>query len=191
MSNSSKRRLKRAFSGKAIPGWILAFWWLLEKVSTAEWVIQKWLKYRPMLESTAVHLVITAAGVAWLWWIIRDKPLKNRTIDVIELARERGGVLSGLTFLNCTLVGPAVLHIMGGGIQVSAGCIADQGFSLITHTGPDQLSGTIAVRDCHFISSTLRQVALAGKPEVINKIAANFTRIPKGVTVSPIPSEEP
>ncbi len=95
-----------------------------------------------------------------------DNTYRDTKVSIYELIDRHEGKLKGLSFVNCTLVGPAVLYLHY--------CIAD---GMRTQHGPRdvlwevrpgrKLIGAVLMESCTFENCTFHNIGFAGLPAQI------------------------
>lgn len=102
-----------------------------------------------------------------------DKHYRNQLVRLTDLT-VTSDVIQGVTFENCTLVGPAVILLMGNGVMSDSGFDGDAvGLLWPTHDR-DHVIGAIALVDCSVIGCRLQRIGLAYPPDQADKIEAGF-----------------
>jgi len=98
-------------------------------------------------------------------------PTGNRefTDDVVRIAAltVNTNTVSGLTFSNCRMIGPAVVVFIGCEIShcTWSGSIDSMFWEVDPLTRP-HIIGAVAFRDCMFSKCTFAEVGIAGAPEM-------------------------
>lgn len=96
-----------------------------------------------------------------------DRQFRNQVIRISELTVNTI-VLERLEFLNCRILGPAVLVPQGQTSIVHCGWEAPNADAIFWEIPPVRtvIIGAVAVVDCIFSSCTFSMVGLAGPPEL-------------------------
>ena len=108
---------------------------------------------------------------------------ENASISLFDLYREtlRGGsaVVSGRTFTNCRLEGPAVMAMLGG-CNFDA---TDFGYTsgdirtiVIRSAAPGRMIGALPFKDCKFIGCQFFAVGFTGPEAFLDQILALETK---------------
>lgn len=83
-------------------------------------------------------------------------------------------VIQGVTFENCTLVGPAVVALLGNGMMSESGFDGDIDAVLWPLGIRQHIIGAIALIDCSIINCRLQRIGLAYPQEQEAIIRAGF-----------------
>ncbi|MBD1541001.1 hypothetical protein G9E11_01770 [Arthrobacter sp. IA7] len=84
--------------------------------------------------------------------------------------------ISGITFENCLIMGPAVV-VMTGGDGTLQGCTFDGDLDAILWEIPQSrgsVLGAIELESCHFIDCRFTLVGFAGPAEFLNKFRSGI-----------------
>lgn len=85
-------------------------------------------------------------------------------------------VIEGYRFVNCRVVGPAVLGIVDG--VTFAHCTFDGEFSaLFWEVNPDErplVVGAVGLKDTEFVSCVFQSIGIAGSPEFGSEFERSF-----------------
>jgi hypothetical protein len=97
---------------------------------------------------------------------------RNQTIRIVDLV-VIDDVIQGQRFENCTIVGPAVLALMGRVTLTHCFFDAPTADALFWPVPPErgQVLGAIGVRDTEFYSCRFQRIGFAGPPELRESFA--------------------
>lgn len=80
--------------------------------------------------------------------------------------------IEGIDFVDCQIVGPAVLTPFGCSFIDSAWQGAAGSFAVEVISGTPVLAGSIIVSDCTFTRSVFRRVSVAGSKDIVEQLNA-------------------
>ena len=107
-----------------------------------------------------------------------DRAFRDDVVRVASLT-VTSPLISGLTFSNCQIIGPAVLALMGG-VEISH-CVFEGDvnsiFWEVPHSRP-LVFGAVGVRDVVFSRCTFQAVGFAGPPELREMFQAALNQTP-------------
>lgn len=96
----------------------------------------------------------------------------------LEAARRGESVITGKTFRNCMIEGPAVLLPVGacGFDACNMGdAQGDVRNLLLQPMGPQKVTGTVAFQDCQFINCQFLRVGFTGTPDFLAQVQQVLT----------------
>ena len=116
------------------------------------------------------------------WTIAEDLSgihFENVALNLVDLHRDRlkrgEPIISGVTFKNCRIEGPAVMMVVGGCSfdGTDFGYAGDDISTLVLRPASNKgVVGTIPVRDCQFIGGQLFGIGYTGPESFTNQILA-------------------
>ncbi|KDP93822.1 hypothetical protein ER13_15990 [Brevundimonas sp. EAKA] len=92
---------------------------------------------------------------------------------ILEAAQRGEAVITGKTFRNCFLEGPAVLLAVGGCRFDNCNmgdAMGDTRNLLLAPVGPQKVTGTVTFSDCSFVDCRFLRVGFTGAPEFLANI---------------------
>jgi len=93
---------------------------------------------------------------------------EDQVVDLVEIARNEGGVINGHWFLRCRLVGPAILAVNGDGMSfVRTGFHRPMFFSLVAER---PYIGFIPMTNCRIEDVEFDGVGIAGPSSFIDRV---------------------
>jgi len=151
-----------------------------------------------ILPVVVIFLSVVLVGWLGIWWItyqgiaveFEDQPqistassttnnkyFRGETINISDLAKESGGIIRGMTFHNCTILGPAMLVF----VPLSKNVVVDSrirgAVEAVLWEIPIQrkrVIGGIPVESTNFIGCDFRNIGFAGNQVFAREFAANI-----------------
>lgn len=106
-------------------------------------------------------------GLDWA----HERDVRNRSFRIVDLLPPDSDTISGRTFEDCTIYGPAVLiPILGVWFEQNS---FDSDLDALLWEIPDErasVAGGIGLIDCTFKRCVLRRIGIAGKPGFIEHL---------------------
>lgn len=102
-----------------------------------------------------------------------DRHYRNQVVRLTDLTVTQD-VIEGVTFENCTLVGPAVILLMGTGTLDGCKWDGSPEAMLWPLEQRREIIGAIALVDCSLIQCRMQRIGLAYTPEQWETLKAGF-----------------
>lgn len=102
-----------------------------------------------------------------------DRHYRNQVVRLPDLAVTTD-VIQGVTFENCTIVGPAVVVMAGNGEMRGTSLDGDPDAFLWPVGNRDRVIGVIVLVDCTIVGCRLQRIGLAYPPEQEASVRAGF-----------------
>jgi hypothetical protein len=96
--------------------------------------------------------------------VTEERTFRDTTVRLVDLADD-ADLVTGCTFDGCTLVGPAVVVLVGEG-SITGCTLKGDHAGLFWPLGPDRdhVIGAIGLRDCTLTNCTLQRIGIAYPP---------------------------